>query len=188
MSENVPPAVPVPAPAAAASAPASAPAVEDATAKLTPAQLKAQKKAEKAARRGQVVAAKNVPEAAPPPLTSNDSSKGVPKQNKSKQDHPATPTTPKAFKKTGPTPAAAPAQPPKPKGPELPEMFSYLSIAKKHPLSKADKDVHPAVLAIGQQMASFTLKDNLARVEAMLVAFKIVSSWVSSLFQHRILT
>lgn len=57
----------------------------------------------------------------------------------------------------------------------MPETFSYLAMARKTPLSKADNDVHPAVLAVGQQMASFTLKDNLARLEAMLVAFQLVS-------------
>lgn len=138
---------------------------------MTPAQLKAQKKAEKAARRGQIVAAKAVAE--PAPVSGpNDSIKGSSKGKSQKQDAAAAPSTPntKGPKKTGPVPVQAP-QPPKPKGPDVPETFSYLSMAKKLPLSKADKDVHPAVLAIGQQMASFKLKDNLARLEAMLVAF-----------------
>ncbi|KAF3770961.1 nagb/rpia/CoA transferase-like protein, partial [Cryphonectria parasitica EP155] len=148
--------------------------------KLTPAQLKAQKKAEKAARRGQVVAAKSSAEAATVSNT-NDSSKSSSKQRNQKQDVSAPPSTPNAKgpKKAGTAPMQAP-HPPKPKGPEVPETFSYLSMAKKLPLSKADKDVHPAVLAIGQQMASFTLKDNLARLEAMLVAFqKVIASYES---------
>lgn len=174
MSENAPPAAPV----APAAVPSPAPATpQDAAPKLTPAQLKAQKKAEKAARRGQVVAAKNVVEAVASPA-SNDSSKGTPKSKIQKQDTATTSspaTNARGPKKAGPAPVQAPQPPPKPKGPEVPEAFSYLTMAKKLPLSKADKDVHPAVLAIGQQMANFTLKDNLARLEAMLVAFQKVS-------------
>lgn len=187
MSDNVPPAAPA---ATSAPAPAVPGATATATARLTPAQLKAQKKAEKAARRGQIVAAKNVPETAEPvPSPSNDSSKGPGKQNRPKQDNTATPTNPKVPKKTGPGQTTAPpAQPPKkPKGPEVPEAFSYLAMAKKTPLSKADSDVHPAVLAVGQQMANFTLKDNLARLEAMLVAFQLVSHSCSNPNQHVVL-
>lgn len=175
MSETVPPA---PSAAASAAAPSTAPAApQDAGPKLTPAQLKAQKKAEKAARRGQVVAAKNVAEAAESPA-SNESNKGTPKPKTQKHDTATTSspaTNARGPKKAGPAPVQAPQPPPKPKGPEVPEAFSYLTMAKKLPLSKADKDVHPAVLAIGQQMANFTLKDNLARLEAMLVAFQKVS-------------
>ncbi|PSS00770.1 hypothetical protein BD289DRAFT_450121 [Coniella lustricola] len=179
MSETAPPA----APAAPAVAVSTSPAVaQDAALKLTPAQLKAQKKAEKAARRGQVVAAKNIPETAALP-TSNDSSKGTPKSKTPKQEtatSSAPSTNARGPKKAGPAPAQPPQSAPKPKGPEVPEAFSYLTMAKKLPLSKADKDVHPAVLAIGQQMASFTLKDNLARLEAMLVAFqKVIESYES---------
>lgn len=144
-SQTVPSAGPAAAPAPTTAAPAAP--------TLTPAQKKAQAKAEKAARRGQVVAAKVVP---------------------------TTPSAPaaKAPKKTtvaagGPTPVPAAAQ--KAKGPKIPEIYSHLHTAKKLPLSKADKDVHPSVLAIGQQMANFTLKDNSARLEAMLVAFMKVS-------------
>lgn len=144
---------PAPASGPAATTPAAPAQTQTAAPALTPAQKKALAKAEKAARRGQVVAAKVVPPA------------------------PNTPTT-KAPKKTtlaagGPTPVPAAAQ--KAKGPKIPDMYSHLLTAKKLPLSKADKDVHPSVLAIGQQMASFKLKDNSARLEAMLVAFMKVS-------------
>lgn len=120
---------------------------------LTPAQKKAQAKAEKAARRGQIVASKVAP-----PTPAAPAAKG-PKKT-------ATATG-------GPTPIPAAVQ--KPKGPKIPDAYSHLSIAKKLPLSKADKDVHPSILAIGQQMANFTLKDSAARLEAMLVAFMKVS-------------
>lgn len=179
MPENTAPA------AVAAAAPAApTPAAQDGTPKLTPAQLKAQKKAEKAARRTQVVAAKVAGETADAPSNANDS-KGATKQGKGKQDKPETPTTPRMPKK----PAGAPAPTPaivKPKGPTVPEPFGHLSMAKKLPLSKADKDVHPVVLAIGQQMANFTLKDNLLRLEATLVAFKKVSSLVEDAWRPRI--
>lgn len=184
MADNVSPAAPAVAPSPApTAAPATAPVTQNATANLTPAQIKAQKKAEKAARRGQIVASKVVPEPAPASSASNDNSKGTSKQNKSKQDTPATP------RKTGAAPTTTLVERPrKKKGPELPETFSYLNIAKKTPLSKADNDVHPAVLAIGQKMANFTLKDNLARLEAMLVAFQLVCSFNSTSFQRNLLT
>lgn len=128
--------------------------------------MKAQKKAEKAARREQSKAAEPHP-AAP---TANEKQSGG-KQNKSKQDASAT-SLPSRPKKPAPTPAPAPKQP---TGPVVPECFSHLPMAKKLTLSKTDKDVHPAVLALGQQMATFTLKDNVTRLEATLVAFKKVS-------------
>ncbi|OAA66852.1 translation initiation factor eif-2b delta subunit [Niveomyces insectorum RCEF 264] len=56
----------------------------------------------------------------------------------------------------------------------IPECFSHLPMAKRISLSQAHKDVHPAVLAVGQQMAAFTLRDCMARLEATLVAFKKV--------------
>ena len=56
----------------------------------------------------------------------------------------------------------------------IPECFSHLPMAKRISIAQAHKDVHPAVLAVGQQMASFVLRDNVARLEATLVAFKKV--------------
>ncbi|CAK7216419.1 hypothetical protein SBRCBS47491_002818 [Sporothrix bragantina] len=56
----------------------------------------------------------------------------------------------------------------------IPECFSHLPMAKRISIAQAHKDVHPAVLAVGQQMASFVLRDNMARLEATLVAFKKV--------------
>ncbi|KAI7785551.1 translation initiation factor eIF-2B subunit delta [Diaporthe eres] len=166
MSETAPPAVLAPA-AAPAPAAAAAPASEAAPAapKMSGAQLKAQKKAEKAARREQSKAAEPSPGA---PVANDKQSGG--KQNKSKQDAPATSLASRP-KKPAPTPVPAPKQP---TGPVVPECFSHLPMAKKLTLPKADKDVHPAVLALGQQMAAFKLKDNVTRLEATLVAFKKV--------------
>ena len=41
-------------------------------------------------------------------------------------------------------------------------------------MTQADKDVHPAVLALGQQMATFALDESIARLKATLLAFKKV--------------
>jgi len=49
-------------------------------------------------------------------------------------------------------------------------------MAKRISTSQAHKDVHPAVLAVGQQMATFAIKDSIARLEATLLAFRKVSS------------
>lgn len=171
MADPAPPAAPAAAPAAAA-APAK-PAEPAATPKLSGAELKARKKAEKAARREQSKAAEPAPAQAPTPAGGNDKQGGG-KQGKPKQDAAGTPAANRS-KKPAPAPAP-PAVPKPPPGPVVPEVFSHLPMAKKLPLSKADKDVHPAVLAIGQQMAAFTLKDSVARLEATLMAFRKVSS------------
>ena len=57
----------------------------------------------------------------------------------------------------------------------IPECYNHLPMAKRIPISQAHKDVHPAVLALGQQMAAFTVSDSVARLKATLLAFKKVS-------------
>lgn len=166
MSETAPPAAPAAAAAAAPAPPAAAAPASEAAPKLTNAQLKAQKKAEKAARREQSKAAEPSP-AAP----AANEKQGGGKQNKSKQDAPTTSLASRPKKPAAPTPAPAPKEP---AGPVVPDCFSHLPMAKKLPLSKTDKDVDPAVLALGQQMATFVLRDNVTRLEATLVAFKKV--------------
>lgn len=47
-------------------------------------------------------------------------------------------------------------------------------MAKRIATSQAHKDVHPAVLALGQQMATFTIRDSIARLKYMLLAFRKV--------------
>lgn len=175
MAETAPPAAQAATAVTATPAPASATTSTEsaAAAKLSGAELKAKKKAEKAARREQSKASEPAPAAAPAPASGNDRHGGG-KQNKPKQDAPGTPAANRTKK---PVPTPAPVAPPKqPPGPVVPETFSHLPMAKKLPLSKADKDVHPAVLAIGQQMATFTLKDSVARLEATLMAFRKVSN------------
>ncbi|ROW09122.1 hypothetical protein VPNG_05689 [Cytospora leucostoma] len=171
MADPAPPAAPAatpaPAPAPAAAAPTSADSA--AASKLSGAELKAKKKAEKAARREQAKVVEPAPASAPAPAAGNDKHGGG-KQSKPKQEAPGTSAANRSKK---PVPTPAPVAPPKqPPGPVVPDSFSHLPMAKKLPLSKADKDVHPVVLAIGQQMATFMLKDSVTRLEATLMAFK----------------
>lgn len=172
MADTAPPAAPAPVPATA-----SASAEPAAASKLSGAELKAKKKAEKAARREQAKVIEPNPATTPAPAAGNDKQGGG-KQAKPKQDAPGTSAANRS-KKPVPTPAPV-AAPKQPTGPVVPESFSHLPMARKLPLSKADKDVHPAVLAIGQQMATFTLKDSVARLEATLMAFrKVIESYES---------
>lgn len=57
----------------------------------------------------------------------------------------------------------------------IPEIFSHIPMARRIPPSQASKDVHPAVLTVGQQMATFELRDNISRLQATLLAFRKVS-------------
>ena len=65
--------------------------------------------------------------------------------------------------------------PPKEAKPKVPECFSHLSMAKRVPMTQADKDVHPAVLILGQHMSTFAISDSITRLEATLLAFKKVA-------------
>ncbi|KUI52638.1 putative translation initiation factor eIF-2B subunit delta [Cytospora mali] len=167
MAETAPAAAQAATPAPAPATPSADPAAS--ASKLSGAELKAKKKAEKAARREQSKAAEPAPAPAAASAAGHDKQNGG-KQSKPKQDAPGASAASRS-KKSVPTPAPIIA-PKQPQGPVVPESFSHLPMARKLPLSKADKDVHPAVLAIGQQMASFTLKDGVARLEATLMAFR----------------
>ncbi|KAI1327995.1 translation initiation factor eIF-2B subunit delta [Xylariaceae sp. FL0255] len=142
--------------------------------KLTNAELKAKAKAEKQARRAQ---AKQTKESAPPAglatpsgPPANDTSKGG--KGKAKPDGaPAsssgTPGRPTASK----APTAPVVVEPKI---TIPECFSHLSMARRLPYTQADKDVHPTILALGQQMATFEIDESIFRLQATLIAFKKV--------------
>ncbi|KAI0381828.1 nagb/rpia/CoA transferase-like protein [Hypomontagnella monticulosa] len=146
-------------------------------AKLSGAELKAKAKAEKAARRAQVKATKevakgeaavsSVPGQLGPSAGEVKGSKG-----KGKQDGSAT-TTPGAAGRPVVSKGPVPVPPPEPKF-TVPECFSHLSMAKRIPITQADKDVHPTVLALGQQMATFTIDESITRLKATLLAFKKV--------------
>ncbi|KAI1415216.1 nagb/rpia/CoA transferase-like protein [Hypoxylon sp. FL1857] len=146
-------------------------------AKLSGAELKAKAKAEKAARRAQAKASKEVAKgeaavsSAPGQL---GPSAGEVKGNKTKgkQDGGATTAQGAAGRPVvskGPA-SSAPAEPRF----TIPECFSHLSMARRLPITQADKDVHPTVLALGQQMATFTIDESIVRLKATLLAFKKV--------------
>ncbi|OTA94845.1 hypothetical protein M434DRAFT_394361 [Hypoxylon sp. CO27-5] len=146
-------------------------------AKLSGAELKAKAKAEKAARRAQAKASKEVTKgeaavsSAPGQLGPSASDvKGG--KAKGKQDGGSSTSqgpTGRPVASKGP----APSVPSEPKF-TIPECFSHLSMARRLPITQADKDVHPTVLALGQQMATFTIDESITRLKATLLAFKKV--------------
>ncbi|KAJ4863664.1 initiation factor 2 subunit family domain-containing protein [Trichoderma breve] len=152
------------APAAAAAA-----ASEGGEKKLSNAELKKKAKEEKAARRAAAKVTQPQPPASAP--GQGDSAKGG--KPKPKQDGP------QAGAQHGKTPAPRSAAPmtataPKEAKPSVPECFSHLAMAKGVNLTHADKDVHPAVLLLGQQMSTMAISDSTTRLEATLLAFKKV--------------
>lgn len=171
-------------------APASAnpPATPANTENLTPAQLKAKAKAEKAARRAQVKDARAAAAAASPTLEKGAATDGKGGKGKGKQDgqqgqnkgghlqahrpsisgrRPSTPVVEKDVRSG------------------IPDSFSHVPMAKRIPTSQAHKDVHPAVLAVGQQMATFALNDSISRLKATLLAFRKVCPVFSSASIYR---
>ncbi|KAK3359287.1 translation initiation factor eif-2b-like protein [Lasiosphaeria hispida] len=145
-------------------------------AQLTPAQLKAKAKADKAARRAQVKETKAVVAAADAAKTTVDA-KG--NKGKGKQDGPQSQskTSPQhRASVSGRRPSTLAVEKDVRSG--IPECFSHIPMAKRIPTAQAHKDVHPAVLLVGQQMATFAIKDSIARLEATLLAFrKVIGSY-----------
>ncbi|KAL2178968.1 uncharacterized protein P884DRAFT_239415 [Thermothelomyces heterothallicus CBS 202.75] len=149
--------------------------------KLTPAQLKAKAKAEKAARRAQVKEARAAAQSASPAGDRGAAADAKGGKGKGKQDgqqpqgkgghlqvhrpsvsgrRPSSPMTEKDVRSA------------------IPDCFSHVPMAKRIPTSQAHKDVHPAVLAVGQQMATFALNDSISRLKATLLAFrKVIESY-----------
>lgn len=158
----------------AAPAPANDTAAAAPPEKLTPAQLKAKAKAEKAARRAQVKEARVAVPAAPP--TSQAGGAGADAKGgkgKGKQDGQ------QGQSKGGHAHRASvsgrrPSIIEKDARSAIPECFSHIPMAKRIPMSQAHKDVHPAVLVVGQQMATFALKDSISRLKATMLAFRKV--------------
>lgn len=147
--------------------------------KLTPAQMKAKAKAEKAARRAQAKEVKAAVAAAQPPSgTPGADAKGG--KTKGKQDG-SQASGPQSQGKLSLVhrPSISGRRPSifveKDIRSSIPECFSHIPMAKRIPMSQAHKDVHPAVLAAGQQMSTFAIKDSISRLEATLQAFKKVS-------------
>ncbi|KAK0635421.1 hypothetical protein B0T17DRAFT_586938 [Bombardia bombarda] len=160
-------------------APAKTPAAASSTPeapKLTAAQQKAKAKAEKAARRAQVKEAKAAPVVAAPVAAGKG--KGGGKQDAASSggggSQPQKPSHHRPSMSGGRRPSVVAATILKETRSSIPECFRHVPMAKRVPTSAAHKDVHPAVLAVGQQMATFAIKDSIARLEATLLAFRRV--------------
>ncbi len=159
-----------PAPSNSTAAPANAE-------KLTPAQLKAKAKADKAARRAQVKEARVAAPAAQPTQEKGGAADAKGGKGKGKQDGQQTQNKgghPLAHRPSVSGRLLSMPTAEKDIRSGIPECFSHVPMAKRIPTSQAHKDVHPAVLAVGQQMATFALKDSISRLEAMLLAFRKV--------------
>ncbi len=166
-------------------------ATAEAPKKLSNAELKAQKQAEKAKRRAATVAAKEppAPATAGTALPQGALSGGDPKvgKPKAKQERSGSSNAPAAMRIAAPRRQSAVGSRPTTVLPEkemdvrstIPECFSHLSMARRISLVQAEKDVDPAVLAVGQQMATFSLRDNIARLEATVLCFKKVGGYFS---------
>lgn len=149
---------------------AAAPATTGEEKKPTNAELKKKLKEEKAARRAQakaVMTAHAPPSGAQPGQSGDGKGGAKPKQ---KQDgHPGAHHVRSGSRSAHPPPAIKETKP------TVPEIFSHLSIARRISITHADKDVHPTVLMLGQQMSTFAISDSITRLEATLLAFKKVS-------------
>lgn len=162
--------------------------------KLSGAELKAKAKAEKAARRQQ---AKQDPAAGGAPADKASQQKGKGKADDkqaqggaAKSDKPQRRPSSAAAQKPGAKKAVV-AEQVVPAGPVTPPCFAHLAIPGRLPMSQARTVIHPAILVVGQRMATFATHESIPRLEAMLLAFKEVkknpSSTLSSCANTRIL-
>ncbi|OTB07784.1 hypothetical protein M426DRAFT_229177 [Hypoxylon sp. CI-4A] len=144
------------------------------------AELKAKAKAEKAARRAQAKASKEVAKGEAAVSSSPGQlgpSAGEIKGGKAKGKQDG--YSANALGAAGRPVVSRPVVPAEPKF-TIPECFSHLSMARRIPITQADKDVHPAVLALGQQMATFTIDESITRLKATLLAFKkVINSYTT---------
>ncbi|KAG7417709.1 hypothetical protein DER46DRAFT_522374 [Fusarium sp. MPI-SDFR-AT-0072] len=144
--------------------------------KLSGAELKKKAKEEKAARRAQAKAS----QASQGPSQGGQQASGDGKGGKAKpkqdgqhqhQQH--------GGAKLPIRPAAATAVV-KDDKPSIPDCFSHLSMARRIEMTNADKDVHPAVLVLGEHMSAFAISDSVTRLEATLYAFqKVIDSYTT---------
>lgn len=56
----------------------------------------------------------------------------------------------------------------------VPQCFAHFSVARRIQPSRVDRDIHPAILLLGQQMATLRMTDGTERLHATLLAFKQV--------------
>jgi translation initiation factor eIF-2B subunit delta len=164
-----------------APAPANPTATPANTEKLTAAQLKAKAKAEKAARRAQVKEARTAAAAAPQAQDKGAAADAKGGKGKGKQDGQPTQNKGGHLQHRPSVSGRRPSMPIVEKDVRsgIPDCFSHVPMAKRIPTSQAHKDVHPAVLAVGQQMATFALNDSISRLKATLLAFRKVRFIVS---------
>jgi translation initiation factor eIF-2B subunit delta len=143
--------------------------------KLSGAELKAQKKAEKAARRQQVVQTKQAGPAVAAPATTTISEA----RHESKQ-HGGKVLNKLPHERAELNVAEVETTPPRGniEGPKLEdktvELFRHLYKERATTIAGVSKDVHPAILALGQQMQSYTICGSNARLVATLQAVKRV--------------
>jgi translation initiation factor eIF-2B subunit delta len=165
-------------PAKSNGAPAAAPA--DGEKKLTALELKAQKKAEKAAKRAQVIQARGGAPGVPAAPAPSNASKGSANASKKGEQRPAHKRTPSSTQNLpirqgghGGQRAveSAPAEPKKED--KTVELFRHLYKTRAKTIAGAG-NVHPAVLALGQQMRTYVVCGSNARLVATLQAFKRV--------------
>lgn len=159
--------------------------------KLSGAELKAQKKAGKAARRQQDIQARQIGSGAPSTagqtgpsisLNTGSTSQGVQVATKGAKIESAAGQHKRSgsmlsMSSKGPYSSMSGTS-----GPDLPvvedktvELFRHLYKTRATTIADAAKEVHPAVLALGQQMSSYTVCGSNARLVATLQAFKRVS-------------
>ncbi|OAA47145.1 translation initiation factor eIF2B delta subunit [Metarhizium rileyi] len=136
--------------------------------KLSNAELKKRAKEEKAARRAQSKAAQI---AAP---AGNQGVAGDAKSAKGKANQLKQGVLPVSSHQRSVSRSVLPSDARDVVKPRIPECFSHLSMARRIPMTQADKDVNPVVLALGQQMSAFAISDSTTRLEATLLAFKKV--------------
>ncbi|KJZ70730.1 hypothetical protein HIM_09863 [Hirsutella minnesotensis 3608] len=135
--------------------------------KLSNAELKKRAKEEKAARRAAAKAVQPAPAAHQQGAAADGkAAKGKPKHDGHHQVSAVHIRT--ASRSALPVPTFRDTKP------KVPECFSHLSIARRISMTQADKDVNPAVLALGQHMSTFAISDSITRLEATLLAFKKV--------------
>ncbi|KFY39466.1 hypothetical protein V495_05926 [Pseudogymnoascus sp. VKM F-4514 (FW-929)] len=167
-----------PPPAVATTAPPG-----DGTVKLTALELKAQKKAEKAAKRQQVIqnrqggAAPTAPAGAAGAILSPQANKAAPKGGKEsgKGQHKRAASTAGDSKNAHQN--NAPVEPPAED--KTVELFRHLYKPRAKTIAGA-KDVHPAVLSLGQQMSNYVICGSNARLVATLRAFKrVINSYTT---------
>lgn len=170
-------------------APPAAPA--PAEEKLSGAELKKRKAAEKAARRAQAVEQKGGPSTVETPAASaggNSEVKGAPKGRTDKAppnqkggarpndgagQSSALPVRARRSSQSAHTAVPPTKLPVKKEENKQVELFNHLySQPRRHNVNGVSKDVHPAVLALGFQYASYEICGSSARCVAMLQAFK----------------